>query len=154
MKRTLIIWALGFATIAAAQNITPTEKDKAAHYLTDTRNGLMEAVKGLSEAQWQFKPTPDRWSIAEVLEHVTVLEDFFVNTLRPQLLQAPAGTPGTDVRNVDAMILAKVPDRSTKAQSPDSIAPTGRWTPQASLDRFLADRRETANFLTSTANLR
>jgi hypothetical protein len=149
-----VVLTLCFAASAAAQDITPVERDKALHYLGDTRNGLTDAVKGLSEAQWKFKPAPDRWSVAEVVEHLTVIEDLFVNNLCAQLMQAPAGRPDTDVKNLDAMILAKVPDRSTKVQAPENLVPTGRWTPQASLERFLADRRETVNFLTSGANLR
>ncbi len=146
--------ALCFAASATAQDITPAERDKALHYLGDTRNQLVEAVKGLSEAQWKFKPAPDRWSVAEVVEHLAVLQDLFVNNLCTQLKTAPAGRPDTDVKNLDAIILAKVPDRSTKVQAPDNLVPTGRWTPQASLERFLDDRRETANFLTSGTNLR
>jgi hypothetical protein len=146
--------AAGFAASAAGQDITPAEKDKALRYLGDTRNGLTDAVKGLSEAQWKFKPAPDRWSVAEVVEHLAVLEDIFANKLCAQLEQAPAGKPGADVKSLDAIILAKVPDRSTKLQAPDELVPTGRWTPKESLARFLADRRETANFLASGANLR
>jgi uncharacterized damage-inducible protein DinB len=146
--------ALCFAGSAAAQDITPSEKDKALQYLGETRNGLVDAVKGLSEAQWKFKPASDRWSVAEVVEHLAVLENLFVNNLCAQLTNAPSGKPDTDVKKIDAIILAKVQDRSTKVQAPENIAPTGRWTPQESLDRFLADRRETANFLTSSANLR
>lgn len=150
----MIALALCLAASAPAQEITAAEKDKAWHYLADTRAGLADAVRGLSEAQWKFKPAPDRWSVAEVVEHLAVLEDLFVNHLWAQLMQAPAERADMDVRNLDAMILTKVPDRSTKAKAPENIVPTGRWTPQASLERFLADRQETANFLTSGTNLR
>ncbi len=146
--------AFTFTTIAAAQDITPAEKEKALTYLGETRDGVSAAVKGLSEAQWKFKPAPDRWSVAEIVEHLAVLEGLFVSNISAQILQSPAGKPGADVHATDAAILAKVPDRSTKAHAPEMIVPTGRWTPQELLDRFLASRRETARFLESTADLR
>lgn len=149
-----IALALYFTASAAGQEITAAERDRGLQYLSSTRDGLAGAVKGLSEAQWKFKAAPDRWSIAEVVEHLAVLEDLFVNNLRAQLALAPAGKPGTDAQKLDALILARVPDRSTKAHAPDILLPTGRWTHQDSLERFLADRRETANFLASGTNLR
>ena len=124
------------------------------NYLDDTRNSLIDAVKGLSDSQWTFKPVPDRWSAAEVVERLTVLEDLFVHDLWAQLMDAPTGRPDTDVRKLDASVLARAPDRTTKAQAPANLVPAGRWTPQESLERFVADRQETANFLASGKNLR
>ena len=80
MKRnaTKLAPAIALALCATASavtwDITPSEKDKTSSYLADTRNALVDAVKGLSEAQWKFKPAPDRWSAAEVVgENVSVL---------------------------------------------------------------------------------
>ena len=50
------------------------------------------------------------WSVAEVVEHLAVLEDLFVNNLCAQLRTAPAGRPDTDVKNVDAIIFWHVHD--------------------------------------------
>ena len=52
------------AGTAAAQNITPGERQQAAKYLDDSRDGVVQAVQGLSDAQWKFTPGPTRWSIA------------------------------------------------------------------------------------------
>lgn len=147
-----IALAVTLVSVAPAQDITPAEKEKALQYLNSTRDSLADAVKGLSDAQWKFKPAPDRWSVAEVVEHLAVLEGLFANQISVQIMKSPAGN--VDVTRVDAMILARVPDRSTKAHAPDVLVPTGRWTPQETLDRFLAARRQTVDFLTSSANLR
>jgi uncharacterized damage-inducible protein DinB len=158
MKRTLITFAsaiglaIGFAASAAVPDITPSERDKAVQYLADTSKALVAATKGLSEAQWKFKPAPDRWSVAEVVEHLALLEDLFANKLSAEISAAPAGK--LDAAKVDANILAKVPDRSTKFQAPDYLVPTGRWTPSEALEHFLADRRKTVSFLTSMPDLR
>jgi DinB family protein len=145
---------LCLAAAAATGDVTPEERQKALRYLGETSRGVEAAVHGLTEAQWNFKPGPGRWSPAEVLEHLAVLEEYFVSDLSRKLLTAPAGSPERDPRQVDAMILARVPDRSVKAKAPEILEPTGRWTHQDSLARFLAAREKTAAFLKSTPGLR
>jgi len=46
--------------------------DRAAllKYLEKTRAELVNATKGLSTEQWNFKPAADRWSVAEIAEHL------------------------------------------------------------------------------------
>src|SRR5260370_32162093 len=145
----LLAPALFLSALAAGQGLTPSDREKVLRYLADTRNGVVEATKGLSDAQWKFKPAPDRWSIAEVIEHIVLVEDYLLENVRPQLASSTASLPERDVKQMDAMILARMPDRSAKFQAPPPIVPTGRWTPQAALDRFLADRKETVAFLKS-----
>ena len=146
--------ALFLSALAAGQGLTPADREKGLRYLADTRNGVIEATKGLSDAQWKFKPAPDRWSIAEVLEHIVLVENYLLENVRPQLASSTAPVPDRDPKQMDAMILARMPDRSAKFQAPPPIVPTGRWTPQVALDRFLADRKETVAFLKSDADLR
>jgi len=49
---------------------TQAEKEKAVAYLETTKKGVLEATKGLSEAQWNFKAAPDKWSVAQCAEHI------------------------------------------------------------------------------------
>jgi len=42
--------------------------------LQATRDALRAAVAGLSETQAQFKPSPERWSVEEIVEHLAVAE--------------------------------------------------------------------------------
>jgi len=151
---TLCGIALVLSPVLCLAALTPSDRDKGLHYLAETRNGVVEATKGLSEAQWKFKPAPDRWSIAEIMEHLTLVENLLLENVRPQLASSPAAAPDRDPKQIDAAILAKMPDRSTKYQAPPPIVPTGRWTPQIALDRFLASREQTAAFLKSDADLR
>jgi uncharacterized damage-inducible protein DinB len=146
--------ALFLTVLAAGQDLTSSDREKGLRYLAETRNGVVEATKGLSDAQWKFKPGPDRWSIAEIVEHLALVENFLLENVRPQLASSTAVAPDRDLKQVDANILAKIPDRSTKFQAPPPIVPTGRWTPQVALDRFLASRQQTVAFLKSDADLR
>lgn len=140
------IVAVAAATLASAAN---PEEQKALTNLAQSREGVLAAVKGLSDAQWNFKPAPDRWSIAEIVEHIAVTEEL-VKGIFAQLPQAPAPAPGFDAAKVDAKILAMMPDRSTKFQAPPPIQPTGRWTPADTLKHFVTANQELAEALHST----
>ena len=87
---TSIAFALVFAVRAQAQDVTPADKEKALKYLESTKKNIEDATKGLSEAQWNFKPAPDRWSVAEVMEHIAATEDRLQGLIVTQVMKAPA----------------------------------------------------------------
>ena len=147
--------ALAFAAASAyAQETTQADKDKALAYLESTKKGVLDATKGLSEAQWNFKPASDRWSVAECVEHIAAAEDFIRGMAVDKVMKAPAA-PGRDTAKIDAGIVAMIPDRSQKAQAPDELKPTNRFgSPEGSLKHFVESRTATENFLKDTPDLR
>lgn len=153
-KSAILFGAMSLGGGATAQDITTMEREQALRYLAETRAGVIEAVKGLSEAQFNFKPAPDRWSVAECLEHISIVENLVLSGVRVRLEKAPAPSADRDVKQIDAMILAKVPDRSTKVQAPPQLVPTGHSTPTLSLEHFLASREQTVIWLRTDSDLR
>src|ERR1035441_9369419 len=75
-----LVLTLALASIAqtAAAPSSPTlsaaEREAALKSLHDTPDAFLKSIAGLSEKQWRFKPAPDRWSVAEVAEHIAVSE--------------------------------------------------------------------------------
>ena len=147
--------ALAFAAAnVRAQETTQADKDKALAYLESTKKGVLDATKGLSEAQWNFKPAPDKWSVAECVEHIAAAEDFIRGMAVDKVMKAPAA-PDRDIAKIDAGIMAMIPDRSQKAQAPDELKPTNRFgSPEGSLKHFAESRTATENFLKDTPDLR
>jgi hypothetical protein len=161
MKRSLAALAVVLSiavffacTTARAQELTQADRDKAVEYLEQTKKGVIEATKGLSPAQWNFKPAPDRWSVAECMEHIAAAEDWIRGMIVEKVMVSPA-VPGRDVIKIDEAIIAGVPDRSVKRQAPEPLVPTNRFgSPQNSLDHFLESRAKTEEFVKTTAGLR
>lgn len=156
---TRAVFALFLVTGAAgtsAQEVTPAEKDRALQYLESTKKNVLEATKGLSEAQWNFKSAPDRWSVAQVMEHIAASEDFIRdNLIKEKVMVSPAGQPGRDVKQIDEAVVAKVPDRTRKAQAPEPLVPSNRFaSPDGSLKHFVESRTTTEQFLDTTSGLR
>ena len=157
-KRVALISLLLFlsSSLAAhAQSLTQADRDKALQYLESTRQGVIDATKGLSPAQWNFKAAPDRWSVAECVEHIAAAEDFIRGMIVEKVMKSPARPAGEDVAAIDAMVLAQIPDRSHKAQAPDPLKPTNRYgSPEASLKHFAEARSTTEDYLRNTSDLR
>jgi len=141
-------------TAACAQETTQADKDKALAYLETTKKGVFDATKGLSEAQWNFKAAPDKWSVAQCTEHIAAAEDFIRGMIVENDMKAPAA-PDRDIAKLDAGVMAMIPDRSTKAHAPEPLVPTNRFgSPEGSLKHFVESRGTTENFLKKTPDLR
>jgi DinB superfamily len=148
--------AMGFAAAgtALAQDASPADKEKALALLESSKKGVLAATKGLSEAQWNFKPAPEKWSIAECMEHIAAAEDFIRGQIEQGVMKAPAA-PDRDIAKIDAGILSGVPDRTNKVQAPEPLKPTNRFgSPDAAIKHFVESRATTEDFLKKTADLR
>lgn len=132
--------------------LTPQEREAALKQFETTRDNFLKSVAGLSEKQWTFKPAPDRWSVAEVSEHITVSESVLLGLVQKQLMSSPAAPDKRDqVKGKDELILEKVPDRSHKVQAPEILRPTGRWATEAEVVKtFETERAATMDYVRTT----
>ena len=73
----------------------PHERQLVIDQLTSSEARLLELVHGLTAPQWHFRETPDRWSIAENLEHLVVFEIFITQAITKTLeaQQSPTKRP-------------------------------------------------------------
>jgi len=126
----------------------------AKPYIEKTRQELVAATQGLAGDQWTFKPAPDRWSIAEVLEHVVTTQDLVLGTVRERLAAAPPPPADYPTAEIDALIVNAFPDRSARFKGPEVLQPTGRVAPEEALRRFDANCTRLAEFLETTQDLR
>ncbi|HXE33243.1 MAG TPA: DinB family protein [Verrucomicrobiae bacterium] len=150
----IAVLACSAATSLRAQEVSQADKDRAIQYLEKTKQGVIDATKGLSDAQWNFKAGPDRWSIAQCTEHIAAAEDYIRGIVVEKVMAAPA-VPGRDLKKTDDAVVAIIPDRSQKAQAPEPLVPTNRFgSPDASLKHFLESREKTEDFLKTTTGLR
>jgi len=136
-----------------AQTLTQGERDRALSELYASRKQFLDSVAGLTDAQWNFKPAPGVWSIAECAEHIAVSEDLLLDTL-PKLIQAPAEPQKrATVKGKDELVLKTLVDRSRKFQAPEMLVPTHRWPAQTALvAHFTQSRDRTLDYVRSTTD--
>lgn len=149
----LLLLATVAATVAVtAETLTQADRDKAVAELEGSRQAFLDATKGLSAAQWNFKPAPDRWSVAECAEHIALSEDFIFGFVTDQVMKSPAAPEKRDaVKGKDDLIVKILQDRSHKAKAPEPIDPTKRpMPPEDSVKQFLASRAHTIEYMKTT----
>lgn len=146
----LLVTCVAFAQAPSSDAVAkPQTKEELLAYFDRTSDNLLGKVNGLSEAQWKFKPAPDRWSVAEVFEHITVTEQALQGMMK-QALQAEANAAKKPTAQ-DAGIVPMTTDRSRKFKAPESVQPTGRFaTQQQALEAFKKARAATVDMARST----
>lgn len=89
------------SSVATPPALPVSDLDQGRLFLEQTRDGLAGATKLLTTAQWGFKPSPNRWSIAEIVEHVIAVQDRVVVLVRQHLAAAPlqSGTSKLSIRS-------------------------------------------------------
>ena len=80
LKRTKGLFLLSLLVItglAGALNdtaISSKERKLSASLMKDTKTDLVKSVKGLSEAQLNYRQAADRWSVKDCVYHLAVTE--------------------------------------------------------------------------------
>lgn len=131
------------------------EREFLLRYLAASRERLVGIVSALSREQQRFRPAGDRWSVADCLEHVSIVEKAILKKIQavlldpPQTSAQPEGTP-------DDTVLSRVPNRSKRRMAPPEALPGRRWTDfDMLLRQFEAARERSLRFAAVTqADLR
>jgi hypothetical protein len=124
MKKLILCFALPLLCSFSFNHIaslTDAERKFAVDHLNKTRADLIASVQGLSEAQLNFKPAPDRWSVLECVQHITLASQGLFG-----LVKYTAQTPNDSnfKSNVtDSMFIVMIEDRTHKAQAPEPFKP-------------------------------
>jgi hypothetical protein len=136
--------------------VTQAEREFVVGELRASEARLLEAVRGLTEEQWRFREAPERWSIAEVVEHLVVWESFLLAAVRGALNTPAAPEKRAEVAGKDWLVLGLAGSRDKPLKSREAARPTGRWSDfGAMLGEFRARRAQTIEFAETTqADLR
>jgi len=151
---TLALAGLAQTTTAPAPTtLSPAEREVALNSLQATHDAFLKSIAGLSEKQWRFKPAPDRWSVAEVSEHIAVSESTIFGLIQSKFMTSPAAPEKrAEVAGKDETVLKMVPDRSHKVQAPEFLKPTNRWATEAELTKAFDDSRKATMDYVRTTN--
>jgi hypothetical protein len=112
------------ASAQTAGQISETERAALVQHLTTTRDQVLAESAKLTDAQWNFKAAPDRWSVGEVVQHLVLAEPFLFGA-QQKLLSAPPATAEqlAATKGKEEMIRKVIPDRTKKFQAPEPLQP-------------------------------
>jgi hypothetical protein len=139
----------GYTGEAASASITPQERSHVIKLLKDSEAEYLAAIENVSEEQWKWKPSPDRWSVGETAEHILLAETALFGGVQ-RALQSPVNPDWqTKTAGKTEFIEKVMPDRSHKATAPEQIRPQG-LSKEEVIKRFKAVRATTIQFAEST----
>lgn len=141
-----------FVAPAAAQQLTEQDRLTLQKHLQQTRQAFLESISGLSDAQWTYKAGPDRWSIAEVAEHIAISETTILQLVTEKILKSPPFQRDPNGMS-DEKLIAGVQDRTNRFQAPEMLRPTNRWATRDALAKdFIAARDKTEAYVKATTD--
>jgi hypothetical protein len=104
------------------------ERQLVLDQLTSSEARLLELVDGLTPQQWNFRETPDRWSIAENIEHVIAVETRISGAIEKVLTGQAEPDKKAEAAAKDPLVLSLATTRSArKFTAPEPVRPVGKW---------------------------
>ena len=113
---------------------------------------LMAAIEGADGDRWTFRESDDRWSIAEVVEHLVLAERGLVHGFVAGLVSGEPNAENTGgYEESDDGVRMFIRDRSTKFVTNEAAEPQGIYaTPEEAMADFDGVRAQTIEWLKTT----
>jgi hypothetical protein len=159
MKKLLLFIATGIVlslNTTAQLPVNWTEQDRTylVTELTRSRDELIRETKGLSVKQWNFRESPERWSINEIVEHLSIWEVLF----QREISQAMSGGPQPALQQKQqpdsvklSFLKEETPHITTEYTKPFTFSvPMGINEGQNNMKWFLKLRNESLSYLSIT----
>lgn len=97
--------------------------------IDETRQRLYSTVEGLTKEQQIARHSPDTWSVTEIVEHLTILEDRLVRMMNVMLTKAESASIPSTVAPVKmetfSLDLFTEDARDRKYVAPEAVRPGG-----------------------------
>jgi len=145
-KLLFIACLLALPLSAADAHMSADERAKIVNWLEESRKEYLAAIDGLSEAQWKWKPAPNRWSVGETAEHIVLAEAALFGFLQKAMAAPPNAEWETQTKGKTEFIERVMAPRLGKAQAPEEIVPTGTLTAAQVREKFEQQRAAIVKF--------
>ncbi len=158
MRKILFIFSAALFLGFSFQDKTISKKERkfAANYLKETRDLLLKDVKNLSDTQLNYKTSPERWSVAQCIEHIAISESSLMAFIQDSLSVPADPSRRILVKVSDTTIIRVVTDRSHKSTTIEILKPHDKFGSTAgALKEFIEQRDLNIKFvMTTDADLR
>jgi hypothetical protein len=146
---TTIMFFFGFQTIEPT--ISKQERNDAISYLKSTKTDFLKSIKGLSEAQLNFKPDSATWSVAECAEHIALSEKRIFEWGQSSLKNPAEPAKRAEIKLDEKTLIARVTNRSGKVKAPEYLQPKKHFsTTQEAAKAFTEQRSKIIAYLKTT----
>jgi hypothetical protein len=158
LKRTMgrfLLTGLVITGLAGTVNDTSISKEEmksVISFMKDTKADAIKSVKGLSDAQLNYKASPEKWSVKECMYHIAISEKNLWGMLEANLKSPANPEKRSEIKVTDDQFIKMLEDRSNKVKTSETFEPKN--TPYQSLEEavesFKTSRADHVKYLKST----
>ena len=133
-----------------AAALSPVERQHLVAHLEMTAAWLADEIRGLTDAQIDFHPEPDAWSIAQVVEHLVVVAPIYWRDLQAAL-ERPAGDRRSAMSDADVLWYGI--DRTRREQAVPGERPAGQLRDmRAALEAYRKHHDRLVQYIRTTSD--
>ncbi|HUI76916.1 MAG TPA: DinB family protein [Bryobacteraceae bacterium] len=129
---------------------SPEERSQVLTWLDESQQEFLAAIHRVSEAQWNWKPAPDRWSVGETAEHIVLAEALLFGSVREAMAAPPNPDWEEQTKGKTEFLIRVMPARQGKAVAPAPAVPRERLTSVQVKERFERQRVAIVDFARET----
>ena len=133
-----------------AKTLSEIERTRVTNYLAETHDQVLRAGRSFSSAQLDFRTAPDRWSIAENLEHLGIIDDRVMNRIE-EVMKAPPISEKSAWEGRDDELLAEIRSREKTFVVPEIGRPRNQLS-HAELFPWFESLRDRLHAFAATTN--
>ena len=126
------------------------ERTQVLNWLDESHKEFLAAIDRVSDAQWRWKPAPERWSVGETAEHIVLAEALLFAFVRKAMAAPPNPDWEEQTNGKTELLIRMMPSRQGKAVAPEPIAPHKGFARAQVKERFEKQRIEIVSFVNET----
>lgn len=133
-------------------SLTDQERKTAAELLQQTEDAVNKSIAGLSEAQLNFKPAPDKWSVADCVKHIAVTEQGLWQMTNGAIQATANPEKRADIKATDDQVVQMIESREHKVKTAPQMEPqnTPYKSMQEALESFKTNRGKLIEYVKTT----
>jgi hypothetical protein len=135
---------------AGDPNMSAQERAAVVKLLIDSRKEYLDSIQDLTEEQWNFRPAPLRWTIAQIAEHIVLAEGVLFGGVTKAVQSPPNPDWEAKTKGKAEFINRVMPNRTGRAQAPWEIQPNGKLSKAEVIRRYNEVRDRTLKFAQET----
>jgi hypothetical protein len=135
-----------------SDSLSGKERRFLTSHLKETKTGLIKAVEGLTDAQLNFKPSAEQWSIKECVQHIALSEANLWTWAESTLKETPNPEKRNDIKVKDEEVVAKVSSRENRVKTTETLEPaSSKWSSaNEALEAFKESRGALLKYVKTT----
>jgi hypothetical protein len=158
LKRTIgrsllaLLVITGLAGTLDDNSLSKKERKYAINLMKETKEQAVQSVRNLNDAQLDFKPAGDKWSVKECMMHIAASEKGLW-TLLETTMKGPANPEKrVEIKVTDEQFVQMLEDRSAKYKTSENLQPenTGYSSLPEAVEDFVNQRMEHIKYLKNT----